>query len=192
MLEAYADEIGQNLILGSNVYMLSQQMMTAQGVKTSKQITIEKNKFYAISVNVFTAGIYGEGVTLTLSGDGKDISIKGISQNKVDGTVLFSENSEREPASTGDWKTYTFYIQGNQYRDMSYNMTFWLGTGSAADNTEVTYDHYSSTSASAVKRTTYKANGTFSTGWAFFDNLMLTEYADQGEFDASACSGVEQ
>lgn len=194
MLEAYADKIGQNLILGSNVYMLSQQMMTAQGVKTSKQITIEKNKFYAISVNVFTAGIYGEGVTLTLSGDGKDISIKGISQNKVDGTVLFSENSEREPASTGSWKTYTFYIQGNQYRDMSYNMTFWLGTGSAADNTEVTYDHYSSTSASAVKRTTYKANGTFSTGWAFFDNLMLTEYADQGEFDQAskdAQSGYE-
>lgn len=184
-LATVSDTIGSNLTLGSNVYMLSQQLMTAQGIKTAKSITIEKNKFYAVSVNVYTAHVYGEGVSLILSGDGKDIAIKGISQNKVADTVLFGQSSAGS-ASTGGWRTYTFYIQGNSYRDMTYNLTLWLGTGGVTDNTETTYTHYSSTSdTSGTSRTTYLANGTFSSGWAFFDNVTLTEFADRGAFDTA-------
>lgn len=184
-LTTVADNIGTDLTLGTNVYMLSQQMMTAQGIKTAKSITIEKNKFYAISVNVLTAHVYGEGVSLILSGDGKEIAIKGISQNKVPDTVLFGQNAAGS-ASTNTWRTYTFYIQGNSYRDMTYNLTLWLGTGNATDNTEVTYTHYSSTSdTSGTSRTTYLADGTFASGWAFFDNVTLKEFADQGAFDTA-------
>lgn len=175
--------------VGDSVYMLSQQMMTAQGIKTSSSVTIEKNKFYAISVDVLTYNVYGGGVSLILSGDGEDIVIEGISENKYDGVVRFGESvgEAYTPANDG-WETYTFYIKGNQYKDMSYNLTLWLGTGTAEENAKykTTYTHYSSTSSSGTSRNTYTANGTFSSGWAFFDDLTMATYPDLGAFDAAS------
>lgn len=170
--------------VGDSLYMLSQQMMTAQGIKTSSSVVIEKNSYYALSVNVLTYNVYGAGVSLILSGDGEDIVIEGIAQNNYDGVIRFGENKGNEPANNG-WQTYTFFIKGNQYKDMSYKLTLWLGTGSTEDNTEATYSYYSSTGSSGTSRTTYTANGTFSSGWAFFDDVTLTQYADEGAFDAA-------
>ena len=47
--------------IGDSLYMLSQQMMTAQGIRTSREIVIEKNGLYAISVDVLTYNVYGGG-----------------------------------------------------------------------------------------------------------------------------------
>ena len=156
--------------MGDNVYMLSQQMMTAQGIRSSRQIVIEKNGLYAISVDVFTYNVYGAGVSLILSGDGKDIVIEGIAKNTNGGNAVLFGNAEGSTPSTG-WTTYTFYIRGNQYKDMSYNVELWLGTGSAEENTETDYTYYSSSSSSGSARTTYLPTGTFSSGWAFFDDV---------------------
>ena len=192
---SYMDEIVSDIVLlpegtvGTNVYMMSQQLMTSQGIHSSRQIVIEKNKFYALSVNVFTFNIFGAGVNLLLTGSGEDIVIEGISRNLLDATIAYGKDvtsSDYESATgktTGGWVTYTFYIHGNQYRDMSYNMEFWLGTDGTSDNTEVKFDKYSS-SGTATSTTTYKANGTFSTGWAFFDELKLDE------IDAAAYEAV--
>lgn len=170
--------------VGDSVYMLSQQMMTAQGIRTSRSIVIEKNKYYALSVDVLTRNVYGAGVSLILSGDGEDIVIEGIAQNLYDGIVRFgTPDGDATAPENGGWTRYTFYIKGNQYKDMSYNLTLWLGTGDAEDNTEATYTYYSSTSATGTSRTTYTADGTFSSGWAFFDDVTLTEFADQGAYD---------
>ena len=171
--------------VGDSLYMLSQQMMTAQGIRSSRQIVIEKNGLYALQVSVLTYNVYGGGVSLILSGDGEDIVIEGIAENPVDGTVLFGAG-ETEQSSPG-WRTYTFYIRGNQYKDMSYNLTLWLGTGSVEENTEATYDYYSSSSATGTQRTTYLANGTFASGWAFFDDVTLRQYSadEEGDFDAA-------
>lgn len=169
-------------VFGSNVYMLSQQMMTAQGIKSSRQLVIEKNKLYKISINVYTYNIFGAGVSLVLSGSGEDIVIEGISENKIDDVVLFGDRDGA--ASTGGWQTYSFYIKGNQFRDMSYNMTLWLGTEGTDSNTKETYTRYSSATSSGTKSTTYRANGTFSSGWVFFDDLALTEYTSDKDFSA--------
>lgn len=130
---------------------------------------------------MLTYNVYGGGVSLILSGDGEDIIIEGISENKYDGVVRFGESvgEAYTPANDG-WETYTFYIKGNQYKDMSYNLTLWLGTGTAEENAKhkTTYTHYSSTSSSGTSRNTYTANGTFSSGWAFFDDLTMTTYPD--------------
>lgn len=176
---------------GSNVYMLSQQMMTAQGIKSSRQLVIEKNKLYKISINVYTYNIFGAGVSLVLSGSGEDIVIEGISENKIDDIVLFGDRTDA--ATTGGWQTYSFYIKGNQFRDMSYNMTLWLGTEGTDSNTKETYTRYSSATSSGTKSTTYRANGTFSSGWVFFDDLALTEYADDAAFnkDKAGAEGAE-
>ncbi|MCM1394322.1 MAG: hypothetical protein NC179_05455, partial [[Eubacterium] siraeum] len=174
--------------VGKNVFMLSQQLLTAQGIRSSRTITIEKNKTYAISVDLFTYDIHGAGVSLILSGsDGKDITIKGISSRIFEGnnnhfiggyeitpgtgTGSSLAGNRIEGASTGAWTTYTFYIKGNQYRDFSYNMAIWLGTDGTSDNTASAYYSYTSSSNS----TTYSANGTFSNGWVFIDNLTLAE-----------------
>ena len=180
--------------IGDSLYMLSQQMMTAQGIRTSRQIVIEKNGLYKLQISVLTHNVYGGGVSLILSGDGEDIVIEGISENKYDGKVLFGNRpvDASVPAENG-WETYTFYIRGNEYKDMSYNLTLWLGTGSAEENTESDYTYYSSssTSSSGSTRTTYLANGTFASGWAFFDDLSLTQYAadDADDFE-TAVSGM--
>lgn len=171
--------------VGSNVYMLSQQLMTAQGIRSSRTITIEKNNLYAISINLFTYDIHGAGVSLILTGsDGKDIIIKGISsqpsQNYYIGKYQITPGTgsgsslagnEDNGASTGGWTAYTFYIKGNQFRDFSYNMAIWLGTDGTTDNTSSPYYSYTSSSNS----TTYSANGTFSNGWVFIDDLTLTK-----------------
>ncbi len=185
--------------IGSNVYMLSQQLMTASGIKSSKQITIEKNKVYALSVDVFTYGVHGAGVSLVLSGsDGKDIVIKGISSAVSDNTFIgstpisaddgFVAGASVPGASTLGWKTYTFYIIGNAYKDYNYNMTVWLGTDGTNKNTSVEYKSYSSSSSSS-NATTYKANGSFSNGWVFVDEVNLKVISDADI--PAATDGVE-
>lgn len=178
--------------IGSNIYMISQQLMTAQGIKSNKTITFEKNRVYALSVKVYTYDINGQGMTLLLTGaDGKDIAIKGISQNKVerdsdkDGRVDTNSPVIQGGATTGGWQTYTFYIKGNQYKDYSYNMSFWLGTGGTNSNTELLYDAYSSgTDANPnTSAKTYNGNGTFSSGWVFVDDLELEELSDEDAAD---------
>lgn len=186
-LEAIANENNDNRIqklidgsVGTNVFMLSQQLMTAQGVKSSRSITIEKNKLYALSLNVYTYGVHGAGASIILSGsDGKDIVIKGISAAPSDnvfiGSTKIDSNSYAagtdQGVTTDGWKTYTFYIQGNQFKDYSYNMTVWLGTEGTSSNTAVEYTNWNSDKT----QTTYKANGTFSNGWLFMDELNLKE-----------------
>lgn len=169
------------LSVGSNIFMLSQQLMTAQGIKSSRAITIEKNKTYALSLNVYTYGIHGAGASLVLSGsDGKDITIKGISSNPSEKTYIGGQAIDSNSYSVGvadsgqttsGWKTYTFYIQGNQFKDFNYTMTVWLGTEGTSSNTAVEYTNWGSDKT----QTTYTANGTFSNGWVFMDELNLTE-----------------
>lgn len=179
--------------VGSNIFMLSQQLMTAQGIKSSRAITIEKNKTYALSLNVYTYGIHGAGASLVLSGsDGKDITIKGISSNPSDKTFIGGQAIDSNSYSVGvadsgqttsGWKTYTFYIQGNQFKDFNYTMTVWLGTEGTSSNTAVEYTNWGSDKA----QTTYTANGTFSNGWVFMDELNLTEIENL----PSAGDGIE-
>jgi len=188
-LEAIKDSVStlDSKTIGSNVYMLSQQLMTAQGLKSSKQITIEKNKTYALSVNVYTYAVHGAGVSLILSGsDSKDIVIEGISKKLEDKVYIGSyeidtanksyiadENLTYVGETTGGWKTYTFYITGNPFYDYSYNLTIWLGTKGTNSNNSISYTKYASSSESTD--TTYKANGTFANGWVFMDDVKLNE-----------------
>ncbi len=170
--------------IGSNVYMLSQQLMTAQGIKSSRTITFEKNAVYALSINVYTYGVHGGGVSLILeSKDGEDIIIKGISKKASDDVVIGNvkidpsnnsySNGTVDGATTGGWTTYTFYVQGNQFKDYSYNMSIWLGTDGTNSNNKIDYTKYSSSSSSS--NTTYDANGTFANGWVFVDDLKLAK-----------------
>lgn len=171
-------------VTGSNVFMLSQQIMTAQSIKSSRTITIEHNKTYALSLDVFTYNVHGAGVSLILTGsDGKDIVIKGISAKKsadylvgnkqitVSGDKGYSDATV-DGNTTGEWRTYTFYIQGNQFKNYSYNMNVWLGTEGTNSNTSVSCELSPSSSS---KTTLYDANGTFANGWVFIDELKLTE-----------------
>ena len=163
--------------LGSKVYMLSQQLMTAQGIKTSSSITVKKNTCYTISIDVLTYQIAGAGVTLELDGSTK-LKITGISKkDRWNGT-----EEDGEYGSLTTWTTYTFYIQGNQYEDKSYTLTLWLGTDGTDKNTSYEYDKYSASSSS--KATTYHSNGTFATGWAFFDSFKMNEIS-AADFDAA-------
>lgn len=192
--------------VGTNAFMLSQQLMTAQGIRSSRTITIEKNKIYALSVDLYTYGIHGAGVSLILTGsDGKDIIIKGISSQKENGYYYIGSNritpetgitsGSRDGNSTDGWRTYTFYIQGNQFKDFSYNMTIWLGTDGTNDNHSAKYHSFTS----GADATTYDANGTFSNGWVFIDELTLTERTAlpleddtivKGENQTLDCEGV--
>ncbi|MCQ2603051.1 MAG: hypothetical protein MJ193_03880, partial [Clostridia bacterium] len=176
---------GDNRI-GTKVAMLSQRTMTAQGLKASNAITIEKGKSYAITVSVYTFDVRGAGVTLELAGDGYPIYIKGISENKSDeesknGLYVYDASVD---GTNGVWTTYTFYIEGNQYKNSEYKPTFWLGTGGTNDNTKVTYKYYSSTTSTGSDSTTYAANGTFASGWAFFDEVKVAEISSSDFADA--------
>lgn len=170
--------------VGSNVYMLSQQLMTAQGIKSSKTITFEKGKVYKLSVSILTYDIHGAGVSLVLSGsDGADIVIEGISQSKDNGVYIggknISDNSQGLGRSNERWTTYSFYVLGNQFKDYSYYLTLWLGTEGTKSNTAATYQSFSQNGSTSSTSTTYTANGTFSSGWVFFDDLKLADISDE-------------
>ncbi len=184
----------------NKIYMLSQQYMTAQGAKSASAITFEKNKQYKLSISLYTYNIYGDGVSLVLSGsDGKDIIINGIARNKEDRKAVIESDPYKNirvgqnGATSGQWTTYDFYVKGNQYKDFSYYLTLWLGTGGTNDNTKITYTKYSSTgNTTGSTEYTYDANGTFSTGWVFFDDIKLSEYGDQGITWAPGALNAEQ
>lgn len=175
-------------VIGSNVFMMSQQYLTAQSIKSSRTITIERNKMYALSVDLFAYNIHGAGVSLVLTGnDGKDIVIKGICSNPSNDFLVGEKAVDVDndtPANPQDptvagkgmtgWTTYTFYIKGNQFKNYSYNMSIWLGTEGKNSNTSGVYT-YKNTSGSTSKKTVYNANGTFSSGWVFVDELNLNE-----------------
>lgn len=181
---------GDNRV-GNNVYMLSQQKMTANGLKSSKSIVVEKGKFYAISVSVLTYSVHGAGVTLKLSGEGKDILIKGIGANRTDDQFQDGYYGGTPVGTNGAWTTYTFYIAGNQYKNTSYTMSLWLGTGNTYDNTTVSYTEYESATKYSENQTTYKSNGTFSTGWAFFDEVNLSELTEEAWTNVGALTDYE-
>lgn len=181
---------GDNRI-GTNVYMLSQQKMTANGLKSSKNIVVEKGKFYAISVSVLTYSVHGAGVTLKLSGEGKDILIKGIGANRTDDQFQDGYYGGTAVGTNGAWTTYTFYIAGNQYKNTSYAMSLWLGTGNTYDNSTVTYTEYESATKFNENQTTYKSNGTFATGWAFFDEVNLAEITEDAWTNVGALTDYE-
>lgn len=175
--------------VGSGAYMLSQQLMTAQGIKSSKAITFEKGRVYKLSIDILTYDIHGAGVSLILTGsDGADIIVKGISENKDNGVYIggqnIASNTQGEGRSNGEWTTYSFYILGNDYKDYSYYMTVWLGTDGTDSNTKATYKSYTQNGSSSSDATTYTANGTFSSGWVFVDELMLADITDN-EIDTS-------
>ncbi len=188
-LAGIADTIGErDGIYGSGAYLVSQQLMTAQGIKSSRKIVIEKNKYYVVSIDLYLVNIYGAGATLRLSGDGEDIEIKGIASKASSDTVEYG--SAESGASSAGWTTYTFVIHGNQYRDMSYNMEIWLGTEGTSSNTSSTYTKFTSTTSSGSSATTYTADGTFSTGWMFIDNLTLAETDEEG-FDSAVANATD-
>lgn len=166
----------QTTHVGTRAYMLSQQLMTAQGIKTNSSITIKKNTCYTISIEVLTYQIAGAGVTLQLDGGSQNLKIANISKkDRWNGT---EETGDYGALTT--WTTYEFFIQGNQYEDKTYTLTLWLGTDGTDKNTSYEYDKYTSTGSS--KATTYHSNGTFATGWAFFDSYEIKEITT-AEFD---------
>ena len=167
----YSDEYAASHV-GTKVYMLSQQLMTAQGIKANTSINISKNAYYAISIDVLTYQVAGAGVTIELTDGPKDLKIKNISKK-----VRYNGVEETgDYGTTGVWTTYTIYIQGNQYEDSTYTLTLWFGTDGTDKNYAYQYDKYTSSSSSTA--TTYHSNGTFSTGWAFFDKFNITRISE--------------
>ena len=158
--------------------MLSQQLMTAQGIKASSSINISKNACYAISIDVLTYYVSGAGLTIELTNGPKDLKLKNITKNvRYDGT-----QETGDYATNGVWTTYTIYVQGNQYEDSTYNLTLWFGTDGTDKNNAYQYEKYTSSSSSTA--TTYHSNGTFSSGWVFFDDLKVTRIT-QADFDTA-------
>jgi hypothetical protein len=168
--------------LGTKVYMLSQIYMTAQYISTSTPIVIEKGKYYELSIPVYTTGIYGEGVSITLTGNGDDISFFGISKSVYDD----EEDEIGNAGTTNGWTVYTFAIKGNTFRDLSFTLQLWLGTGDKSKNTEKTVTRYTgaaddyTTTTKKTDHTTYTSDGSFAKGWAFFDSIKLTETDSAG------------
>ncbi|MDR2634608.1 MAG: hypothetical protein LBC13_01360, partial [Clostridiales bacterium] len=121
-----SEEMPNPSTYGDNIYMLYQARMSARAVYSNNSITIERGKWYAVSVWVYTKRIYGAGVSIILKGGREDIKIEGISETRNLGEV--GEND------TDGWEQYTFWISGNQHRSMTYTLEIWLGTGGKADN----------------------------------------------------------
>lgn len=164
---------------GTKVYMLSQLYMTAQYLYSSTPIVVEKGKYYLFSVPVYTTDIFGEGVTITLTGNGKDYSFEGISKSVY--TVEDGDTETGTAGTTAGWRIYNFAIKGNTFRDLSFTIQLWLGTGDLTENTEKELTRYTGAADDATTTTkkttqkTYKSDGSFAKGWAFFDSLRFNE-----------------
>ncbi len=175
--------------LGNNAYMLSSLYFTSQYIYSSTPIVIEKGKYYELAVPVYTQDIYGGGVSITLSGNGTDVSFKNISSRPLSDEELAKYKAGQnlpQGNSTGAWRLYKFGIKGNQYRDMAFTLQLWLGTGDTTDYSKsIDITRFTGSGAytdadSFKNKTTYKsyyenAQSPFSLGYAFFDSIKLNE-----------------
>lgn len=205
--------------LSPKVYMLSNTYMTAQGIKSSSPIVVEKGGYTKVSVSVYTQHIFGAGVSIRLTGNGDDFAFQNISKpttaletiggkeidvyqvtnSKTNSTIFYNSNGEVVPesyymdraGSTGGWVTYSFYVKGNAYMDTSFNVELWLGTGDTSENTEKTISSFSSSGySSKTDFKTYTANGTFAKGWAFFDGVSVSKISET-EYNAISGTAME-
>lgn len=185
---------------GNNIYMLYQSAMTAQYIQNGTKVTIERGKCYELQIYVYTKNVFGAGVSLILTGGDEDLKIEGISASQ----------NKNSLGSTGGWELYTFWIEGNPNRNLTYNLQLCLGTGGIDKNFEVlstettdaaTYKNYYVTGTKAEDFSTtgnyelkyfdtYTAAGTFSSGWAFFDGITLKEYSSSTAYDAAVESAT--
>ena len=194
-LDATFDEVKKphgNATATSNVYLLSQSMMSASELQSKSKITIEPGKKYRISTWLYTYNINGGGVTLTLRGENtNDITIEGISKNTVrfDTHEAGKLDSDRRPyavdgASNGAWKEYIFEIDATDLKyAREYIFSLALGTGGPKANNKLTYPSFSSDGKVTTKEM-YNGNGTFSSGYVFANSLKFETFTE-------ALSGAE-
>ncbi|MFI3228576.1 MAG: hypothetical protein R3Y23_00225 [Bacillota bacterium] len=118
--------------------------------KTSSSISLEENSYYELSIDVYT-----------------DIE----EENDLQGAWIFVNGDAYTEFSSiqtnGSWKTYTIYIESNNYESRSIYVELWLGNGPQYLG--------SSTDANLNPRST--------TGYAMFDNIILTQLDDSTDYD---------
>ncbi len=92
----------------------------------SPDVTIERFKFYRMSVWVKDDGVSG--------GDGISVLIKGENNVPADKYVLHSAHTSLTGDSADDahygWKVQVFYIKGSSVSDCKLHFEFWLGSPS--------------------------------------------------------------
>ena len=103
---------------GNNILVINNKKATAYGYRSSVATRFFAGKYYAVSVNVRTNIIDGNGATLKLT-NGTDTDERNIVINNIN--------------TAGDWQTVTFFIQANDKRNNDLYLELWLGQGGAND-----------------------------------------------------------
>ncbi len=118
--------------------------------KTSSSVALEADSYYKLSIDVYT-----------------DIE----EENDLQGAWIFVNGDAYTEFSSiqtsGSWKTYTIYIESNNYESRSIYVELWLGNGPQYLG--------SSTDANLNPRST--------TGYALFDNIILEQLSDSEDYD---------
>lgn len=109
-----------------NILMIYANNGAATRGVASPDVTIERFKYYRMSV-----WVKGDGVT---GGDGISVLIKGEDNIPSDKYVLHSAHTSLNGDSSDNahygWKEQVFYIQGSSQSDCTVHFEFWLGSPS--------------------------------------------------------------
>lgn len=102
--------------IGDRMLFIHNKNNTAYGYKDNLGLSIERNKYYEISVYVKTSIVDGNGATVRLVTSGNAVlsQVKSINTNNT-------------------WAKVTFYLEGNSYADNIIHLEMWLGTGGSGD-----------------------------------------------------------
>ncbi|MGN0771325.1 MAG: hypothetical protein ACI4MI_01935 [Christensenellales bacterium] len=104
--------------VGNNILVINNKKATAYGYRSSVSYRFFSGKYYAVSVNVRTDILEGNGATLKLT-NGTDTDERNIIINNIN--------------TSGAWQTYTFFIKGNDKRNNDLYLELWLGQGGSND-----------------------------------------------------------
>lgn len=104
--------------IGNNILVINNKKATAYGYRSSVATRFFAGKYYAVSVNVRTNILEGNGATLKLT-NGTDTDERNIVINNIN--------------TAGDWQTFTFFIQANNKRNNDLYLELWLGQGGKND-----------------------------------------------------------
>lgn len=118
----------------------------------SSSVTVAKDKYYKLSVDVYTDIFTSYYEQKQLSTDKRGAAI--VITNGVY-TEFISINTDKT------WQSYTVYIEGNNYENRTFYIELWLGYGPKEIGNAGTYSDYSTL------------------GIALFDNAVMTEITEE-------------
>ncbi|MBO7508124.1 MAG: hypothetical protein J6T39_00575, partial [Clostridia bacterium] len=165
------DDIENTTVYGNRYALLINNLKNGYVGYKSAYFTIEQHALYKLSFLAKTGSLTGSATAKLVERNpytNETLANGTANPNYYVGSTYEAQTFDMTNISTSDytssltngWKTYTFYIQGNNLIDTEMNLELWLGTESESAKGYVLFDNFKLQKITSNDYTTNSSNGT--------------------------------